>query len=295
MWCWEKTLESPLDSTKIKTVNPKVNHPWIFIGRTDAEAGALILWPPDGKSQLTGKDPDAGKDWSQRKKGAAEDEMVRQHHQLNGHEFEQIPGDSGGQRSLTCSSMRSQRVECYLVTEQQQIIQMAWLQSFLRSQTWASPPLLASSHWHYQDLESPRIYPARPNSTPGNQSSKDGIPHWGDPQRVPLVFGASGQAMVSQPLVCHHRTYAQTRAHGASTLMRSGGLRNGSSLEGKSNWWATWLPSHAVSLGWGSGKTHRSPLHIMKRKEVFTHSSGMFRNFRTSSPILNSSNKRFYN
>ena len=161
MWCWEKTLESPLDSTKIKTVNPKVNHPLIFIGRTDAEAGALILWPPDGKSQLTGKDPDAGKDWSQRKKGAAEDEMVRQHHQLNGHEFEQIPGDSGGQRSLTCSSMRSQRVECYLVTEQQQIIQMVWLQCFLRSQTWASPPLLASSHWHYQDLESPRIYPAR--------------------------------------------------------------------------------------------------------------------------------------
>ena len=130
-----------------------------------------------------------------------------------------------------CSSMRSQRVGCYLVTEQQQIIHMVWLQCFLRSQTWASPPLLASSHWHYQAMESPRIYPARPNSTPGNQSSKDGIPHRGDPQRGPLVFGASGQAMVSQPLVCYHSTYAQTQAHRASTLMRSGGLRNGSSLK----------------------------------------------------------------
>ena len=69
----EKTLESPLDSKKIKPVNPKGNQPWIFIGRTDAEAEAPILWPPDAKSQLIGKGPHAGKDWGQEEKGTTED------------------------------------------------------------------------------------------------------------------------------------------------------------------------------------------------------------------------------
>ena len=72
----EKTLESPLGCKEIKPVNPKGNQPWIFTGRTDAEAEALVLWPPDAKSWLTGKDPDAGKDWGQEEKGATEDEMV---------------------------------------------------------------------------------------------------------------------------------------------------------------------------------------------------------------------------
>ena len=72
-----KTLEIPLDCKKIKPVNPKGNQPWIFIGRTDAEAEAPIVWPPDVKSWLTGKDPDAGNDWRQKEKGAAEDELVR--------------------------------------------------------------------------------------------------------------------------------------------------------------------------------------------------------------------------
>ena len=75
----EKTLESPLDSKEIKSVNPKGNQPWIFIGRTDAEAEAPILWPTDAKNRLTGKDPDAGKDWGQEEKGTAEDEMVWWH------------------------------------------------------------------------------------------------------------------------------------------------------------------------------------------------------------------------
>ena len=79
-WCFwtvvlEKTLESPLDSKEIKPVNPKGNQPWIFIGRTEAETP--ILWPPDVRSRLTGKDPDVGKDWGQEKKREAEDEMVR--------------------------------------------------------------------------------------------------------------------------------------------------------------------------------------------------------------------------
>ena len=88
----------------IKPVNPKRNQPWIFIGKSDAEAETPVLWPPDAKSQLTGKDPDAGKDWRQEEKGTTEDEMVGWHHWLNRHEFEQTPGDSKGQGNLSCWS-----------------------------------------------------------------------------------------------------------------------------------------------------------------------------------------------
>ena len=84
----EKTLESPLDCKKIKLVNPKGNQPWRFIGRTDAEAETPILWPPDAKNWLIGRDPDAGKHWRQEETGSTEDEMVGWHHQLNRHEFE---------------------------------------------------------------------------------------------------------------------------------------------------------------------------------------------------------------
>ena len=105
-WCFltvlYKTLECPLDSKKIKSVNPKGNQPWIFTGRTDVEAP--ILWPPDAKSRLTGKDPDAGKDGGQEKKGTTEDEMVGWHHWLNGHDFEQTLGDGEGQGSQVCCS-----------------------------------------------------------------------------------------------------------------------------------------------------------------------------------------------
>ena len=95
----EKPLDSPLDSKEVKPVNPKGNQPWLFIGRTDAEAESPILWPPDGKSQLTGKDPDAGKDWGQEKR-ASENEMAGWHHRLNTHEFEQAPEDGEGQGRL---------------------------------------------------------------------------------------------------------------------------------------------------------------------------------------------------
>ena len=95
LWYWT----SPLDCKKINPVNPKENQPWIFIGRTDADAP--ILWPPDAKNWLTKKDPDDVKDWSQEEKGATEYEMVGGHHQLDGHEFEQTPGDSEGQ--VCCS------------------------------------------------------------------------------------------------------------------------------------------------------------------------------------------------
>ena len=92
-WCFwtvvlEKTFESPLVCKKIQPVNPKGNQSWILIGRTDAEAEMPVFWPPDARNWLIGKDPDAGKDWSQEKKGMTEDEMVGCHHQHNGHEFE---------------------------------------------------------------------------------------------------------------------------------------------------------------------------------------------------------------
>ena len=92
-WCFwtvvlQKTLKSPLDSREIKPVNPKGNPPWIFIGRTDAEAETPILWLPDAKNWLIGKDPDAGKDWRWEEKGMIENEMVGWHHWLHGHEFE---------------------------------------------------------------------------------------------------------------------------------------------------------------------------------------------------------------
>ena len=99
----EKTLESPLDCKEIKPVSPKGNQSWIFIERTDAEAEAL-LWPPDAKNWLIRKDPDAEKEWRQEENGMTEDEMVGWHHQLNGHEFEQAPGDGEWQGSLECYS-----------------------------------------------------------------------------------------------------------------------------------------------------------------------------------------------
>ena len=84
----EKTLESPLDREEIQLVHPKRNQSWIFIGKTDAEAEAPILWPPDAKTQLIGKDPDAGKDWRQEEKRMTENEMVGWYHWRDGHEFE---------------------------------------------------------------------------------------------------------------------------------------------------------------------------------------------------------------
>ena len=106
-WCFwtvvlEKTLESPLDSKKIKSVNPKGNQSWIFIGRIDDEAETPIFWPPDAKNGLIGKDPDAGKDWRQEEKGTTDDEMVGWHHRFNGHEFEPAPEVGDGQGSLAC-------------------------------------------------------------------------------------------------------------------------------------------------------------------------------------------------
>ena len=106
-WCFwtvvlEKTLESPLDCKEIKPVNPKGNQPWIFIWRTDAEAEAPILWPPDAKNWFIGKDPDGGKGWRQEEKGMTDDEMFGWYPWLDGRDFEQALGVGDGQGDLAC-------------------------------------------------------------------------------------------------------------------------------------------------------------------------------------------------
>ena len=114
-WFWtvvlEKTLESPLDCNEIQPVHSKGNQSWIFIRRTDAEAETPILWPPDVKNRLIGKDPDDEKDWRQEAKGMTEDEMVGWHHQCNGHEFEWAPGVCDGQGGLVCCSLWGRSTE----------------------------------------------------------------------------------------------------------------------------------------------------------------------------------------
>jgi len=100
----ERTLKSPLNCKEIKPVNPRGDQSWMFIGRTDAEAETPILYPSDAKNWLIRKDPVAKEDWKQEEKGMSEDKMVRWHHQLYGHEFEQASGVGDRQGSLVCRS-----------------------------------------------------------------------------------------------------------------------------------------------------------------------------------------------
>ena len=123
-WCFrtvvlEKTLESPLNCKESKPVNPKGNQSWIFIGRSDAEVEAPILWLPDAKRQLIGKDCDARKDWGHKEKGVTEDEMVGWHHWLDGHEFEQTRKMVKDREAWHAAPMGSPRVRHGLVTDQQ--------------------------------------------------------------------------------------------------------------------------------------------------------------------------------
>ena len=108
-WCFwtvvlEKTLESPLDCNEIQPAHPKGDQSWVFTGRNDVQDETPILWPPDAKSWLIGKDPDAGKDWGQEEKETTEDEIVGWRHQLNGHGFGWTLGVCDGQGGLECCS-----------------------------------------------------------------------------------------------------------------------------------------------------------------------------------------------
>ena len=104
--CWRRLLSVPWTARRSNQSILEKNQSWIFIGRTDAEAEAPILWPPDVKNWPIRKDPDAGKDWMQKEKGTTEDEMLGWCYWLDGHEFEQVPGVGDGQRSLVCCSPR---------------------------------------------------------------------------------------------------------------------------------------------------------------------------------------------
>ena len=119
LWCWRRLLRVPWTARRSNPVSPKGNQSWIFIGRTDAEAETPILWPPDAKNWLTWKDLDVGKDWRQEEKGKIENKVVGGYYQLNGHEFEQAPGDGEGQGGLTCYSPWSCRVGHDWATEEQ--------------------------------------------------------------------------------------------------------------------------------------------------------------------------------
>ena len=126
----EKTLESPLDYEETQPVHPKGNQSWIFIGRTDAEAETPILCPPDVKSWLIWKDPDAAKDWRQEEKGMMEDKMFVWYHQLNGHEFEQAMGVGGEQGGLVwCSPWGHKESD---TTEQLSWTEVLWICFFLK-------------------------------------------------------------------------------------------------------------------------------------------------------------------
>ena len=166
----KKTLESPLDCKEIKPGNPKGNWPRILIGRTDAEAETPILWPSGVKSQLIRKDPDVGKDWKQEEKGMIEDEMVIWHQWLNGHEFEQAPGDGEGQASLACCSPGGHKdLGHNWVGEQQQLvglvglhrtIQLHWLYWFRHSLglVWCWMVSLETNRAHYVVFETAPKY-----------------------------------------------------------------------------------------------------------------------------------------
>ena len=134
-WCFwtvvlEKTLESPLDCKESQPVHPKGDQSWIFIGRTDVEAETPILWPPDAKSWLIWKDPDAGKDWGQEEKGTTEDKMAGWHHRLNGHGFGWTPGVGDGQGGLACCSSWDHSVGHDWVTELHWCLNFYIMQSF---------------------------------------------------------------------------------------------------------------------------------------------------------------------
>ena len=163
----EKTLESPLDCKEIQPVHPKGSQSWLFIGRTDAEAETPILWPPYVKSWLSGKDPDAGKDWGQEEKGTTEDEMAGWHHRLDGHEFEWTPGVGDGKGGLACCNswgyQESDTTEWLNWTELNEKRTYRQVIKRMKEQVWASK-LLYKEDWNKN------VYPRCPHHDPEGNS-----------------------------------------------------------------------------------------------------------------------------
>ena len=150
----EKTLESPLDCKEIQPVHPKGNQSWLFIGRTDVEAETPRLWPPDAKSWLIGKDPDAGKDWGQEEKGKTEGEMAGWHHRLNGHGFGWSLGVGDGQGGLACCDSWGRKESD--TTERLNWTELNWTK-MVASEVIISSPQKTHCVWLWrQHLEYPR-------------------------------------------------------------------------------------------------------------------------------------------
>ena len=219
-WCFwtvvlEKTLESLLDCKEIQPVHPKGNQSWVFIGRTDVEAEAPILWPPDAKSWLIWKHPDAGKDWGQEEKGTTEDEMVGWHHQLDGHGFGWTPGVGDGQGDLVCCSSWGHRVGHNWVTE----LNWTELQCNYPAENYlcvkwkfvvVAQSVMSDSLWPH-GLQHARLpYPSLPPGVCSSSSPLTGCCHPTIPSSVglfscPQSFPASGSFLMSQPLTsCGH-------------------------------------------------------------------------------------------
>ena len=167
-WCFwtvvlEKTLESPLDCKELQPVHPKGNQSWVFIGRSDVEAETPKLWPPDEKSWLIWKDPDAGKDWGQEEKGTTEDEIVGWHHWLSGHEFGWAPEVGVGQGGLACCSSQSCKqtrlsdwTDLHLGGD---LYGCAYVQKFIRTLCYSHPSLEVLSMGHQLENHCPDLAP----------------------------------------------------------------------------------------------------------------------------------------
>ena len=140
-----ETLEGPLDCKEIQPIHPKGDQSWLFIGRTDVEAETPIIWPPDVKTWLTRKDPDAGRVWGQEEKGMTEDEMVRWHHQLSGHGSGWTPGVGNGQGGLACCGSQGHK-------ELDTTKRLNWTEWVLRNWCFWTVVLetfLGIIHWYY--------------------------------------------------------------------------------------------------------------------------------------------------
>jgi len=159
-WCFwtvvlEETLESPLDCIEIQPVHPKGDQPWVFIGRTDVEAETPMLWPPDKKSWLIWKDPDAGKDWRQEEKGMTEDEIVGWHHWLDGRGFWWTPGIGDGQGGLACCGSwgrkESDTTEWLNWTELNNMVCLCEYLAFLSLSVYFHPNCITCAPWGYKN------------------------------------------------------------------------------------------------------------------------------------------------
>ena len=153
-WCFwtvvlEKTIESLLDCKEIQPVHLKGNQSWIFFGKTDAEAETPILWPPDAKTWLIWRDPDAGKDWRWEEKGTTEDEIVGWHHCLNGHEFEWTLGVGDGQGGLACCNSWGHRVRHDCATK------LNWTEGFPGSSVVKNLPVMEETQFQSLNWDDP--------------------------------------------------------------------------------------------------------------------------------------------